>query len=182
MIPLYLQKNKEFCAPVVGVYRFDSDLKGGVIADVNFPISGVSQEVQGQYLPRAYLTLLSCGIERIFWYKFRAEEYDPTCNGHHFGIVHRDYSPRDAFIAYRFLIRMCPEGSTRPEMTREGRLCHARWKRPDGVVVHAWWTTEGEQSVRLPFAAREIYDYLGRKQPLRKTVTASGGILYATEP
>lgn len=182
LIPLYLQKNKEFCAPVVGVYRFDSDLKGGVIADVNFPISGVSQEVQGQYLPRAYLTLLSRGIERIFWYKFRAEEYDPTCNGHHFGIVHRDYSPRDAFTAYRFLIRMCPEGSTRPEMTREGRLCHARWKRPDGVVVHAWWTTEGEQSVRLPFAAREIYDYLGRKQPLRKTVTASGGILYATEP
>lgn len=177
LIPLYLQENKDFCAPVVGVYVFNSDLKGGMIADVNFWNDGVSQEIQGKFLPRAYLYLLSAGVEKIFWYKFRAEEYTDFSCGHHFGIVHRDYSPRDAFTAYRFLIRMCPEGSSRPVMEEKNGLYHAHWTRPDGTVVHACWTT-GKEPLRLRFAIREAFDHLGRKLTNPDAISANDGIIY----
>lgn len=178
LIPLYLQENKDFCAPVTGVYVFNSDLKGGMIADVNFWNNGVSQEIQGKFLPRAYLYLLSAGVEKIFWYKFRAEEYTDFNCGDHFGIVHRDYSPRDAFTAYRFLIRMCPEGSSRPVMEEKNGLYHITWKRPDGAVVHAYWTSGKEHPLRLPFAIREAFDHLGRKLTNPDAISANDGIVY----
>ena len=178
MIPFYIQTNKEFSAPVVGVYKFNSDLKGGVIADVNFWENGVSQEVQGEFLAREYLCFLSSGIQKIFWYKFRAEEYDKSCNGHHFGIVHRDYSPRDAFKAYRNLIRLCPEGSTRPVLTNDGNLFSAEWKQPGGTRVRALWTVNHPVPVKLPFEVHEAFDHLGNPLKPEKTLTVPEGPVY----
>ena len=182
LIPFYLQENKDFSAPVVGLYKFDSDLKGAMLLDVTFIKNGVSQEVQGKFLPRAYLYFFSAGIDKVFWYKFRAEEYFPSNIGHHFGIVHRDYSPRDAFTAYKFLIKMLPESSSRPLMKKDGDLYFATWKRPDSVNVHAYWTVYGEQSVKIPFAISEAYDYLGRKVEVKDNrINASEGIIYLLE-
>lgn len=178
LIPLYIQTNKEFSAPVAGVYKFNSDLKGGMIADVNFWENGVSQEVQGEFLAREYLCFLSSGIQKIFWYKFRAEEYDKSCNGHHFGIVHRDYSPRDAFKAYRNLIRLCPEGSTRPVLTNDGNLFSAEWKQPDGTKVCALWAVERPVPAKLPFEVREAFDHLGNPLKPEAIRTISEGPVY----
>lgn len=181
LIPVHIQHNGDFSAPVTGIYKLDSDLKGAVLLSVIQTSGGVSQEVQGKFLPRAYLHFLAAGIDRIFWYKFLAEEQDPWNLSGHFGIVRRDSSPRDAFTAYRFLTGMHPAGSTRPVLKVDGNLYSCTWTRPDGAKVHAFWTVRGNERVSVPFEVREACDYLGRKLPFSGSVTASGGIVYLIE-
>lgn len=177
----FLQESEGFSAPVVGLYQFNSDLKGGVLADVTFNKNGVTQKQQGKFLPRAYLYFLSNGIEKIFWYKFRAEERSAADLGGNFGIVHNDYSPRDAFNAYRTLIEMHPAGSSRPVLKNDGNLYWAVWKRPDGTPVHAYWTMFGEHRIKLPFTPARAFNYLGQPQPVTDHPTVTDGILYLLE-
>lgn len=178
LIPILIQENGKYSAPVAGIYKLDSDLKGAVIMSVACTSGGVPQTVQGKFLPRACLYFLSAGIEKIFWYKFLAEESSPTEIAWHFGIVHRDLSPRDAFTAYRFLTQMLPAGSSRPVMKDNGNLYSASWKRPDGVKVHAYWAIGAPERVKLPFSVRGAYDYLGRKVTVSGTLTANDGPVY----
>ena len=66
LIPVHIQHNGAFSAPVTGIYKLDSDLKGAVLLSVVQTSGGVSQEVRGKFLPRAYLHFLATGIDRIF--------------------------------------------------------------------------------------------------------------------
>lgn len=38
-----------------------------------------------------------CGIERLFFYEFRSKERDPFYSEDHFGLTHRDLSPKPAY-------------------------------------------------------------------------------------
>jgi len=73
---------------------------------------------------------------------------------------------------------MCPEGSSRPVMEEKNGLYHITWKRPDGAVVHAYWTSGKEHPLRLPFAIREAFDHLGRKLTNPNAISANDGIVY----
>lgn len=182
LIPIYLQKNGSFSAPVAGIYQLNSDLKGSIVLSVveNY-FRGVSQEVQGKFLPRACLNFLASGIDKVFWYNLVAGEYDPRNPGHHFGIVHRDLTPRDAFTAYQVLTEMAPAGSTRPTLEVNQDLYTCSWTRPDGAKIHAYWTTRGEKQVAIPYEIREARDYLGRKLTGTDSITATGEIIYLVE-
>ena len=178
LIPILVQSKNSFTAPVVGIYKLNSDLKGAIIMSVIRTSGGVTQEVQGKFLPRAILYFLSAGAERVFWYKFLAEEQSATALGGHFGIVHRDLSPRDAFKAYQFLTKMCPAGSERPQIRNNANLYQAAWKRPDGSSVLAFWTVKAPEEFTPDFAVAEAYDYLGNKLPVAQKFSANGGIVY----
>ena len=41
------------------------------------------------------------GIEMLFFYEFRAPEKDPYYSEDHFGIVHKDFTPKPAYEALR---------------------------------------------------------------------------------
>ena len=41
------------------------------------------------------------GVERYFIYEFQAPEGNPYYSEHHFGIVHRDCTPKPAYEACR---------------------------------------------------------------------------------
>ena len=136
---------------------------------------------QGKFLPRACLNFLASGIDKVFWYNLVAGEHDPRNPGHHFGIVHRDLTPRDAFTAYQVLTEMAPAGSTRPTLEVNQDLYTCSWTRPDGAKIHAYWTTRGEKQVAIPYEIREARDYLGRKLTGTDSITATGEIIDLVE-
>ena len=50
---------------------------------------------------RSILVSLAVGVEKFFAYELRATESDPYYSESHFGIVHRDLSPKPAYDAIR---------------------------------------------------------------------------------
>ena len=76
------------------------------------------------------------------------------------------------------LIRLCPEGSTRPVLTNDGNLFSAEWKQPGGTRVRALWTVNHPVPVKLPFEVREAFDHLGNPLKPEKTLTVPEGPVY----
>lgn len=92
---------------------------------------GVTPARQARMLARAYLLSLQAGVEVIFWYEFQAMEHKADYNEDHFGIVHRDLSPKPAYTAMATLIRVRPAGSTAAKRAwRSGEVYHPSWGRP----------------------------------------------------
>ena len=136
------------------------------------------EETQARRLPRVFLISFACGIEKVFWYKSRAAERSDHFE-EHFGLCHKDYTPKPAFYAYKALTRICPSKSTRPRIQRKGNVYIAKWKRPDGKKVTALWTSKGIEKVELSTAPQKIFDYLGNEvDVLNHTIAISPAIHY----
>ena len=101
MIPLLVGKDK-VGNPVVGacVYVFDSDLKGRVILSSRGKLAGASTEdEQARYTIGAMESAWRNGVEKYFIYEFRSIENNPSYSEDHFGIVHKDFTPKRAYDA-----------------------------------------------------------------------------------
>lgn len=192
-IPLVQATEGEYQGAVAAAYALDSDLKGGVIV-ATFRSLGrnVSIERQGLICPRAYLVAFQAGVERMFWYEFQAVEIDPYYNEHHFGMVHRDLSPKPAYTALQALTRARPAGSKAaldaPWRNDDG-LYFPHWTRPDGQTVWALWRGTGDAtySVQVTGTVAEAFDHLGQAKVLpladgRATLTLGESILYLVGP
>ncbi|MHB1038465.1 MAG: WD40 domain-containing protein [Pirellulales bacterium] len=134
---------------------------------------GVTPDEQARILARTYLLSLVAGVDKIFWYEFQAMEAQPFYNEDHFGIVHRDLSPKPAYVALKTLTRLRPAGSTTVDGAwRVGDLYCPHWKRPDGAVVWALWQVGDPQPrvLSVEGTLREALDHLG--QPVAATVEA----------
>lgn len=108
-----------------------------------------SEDIQNKRLPRMFIITFACGIDKVFWYKTRSNELsneDPEC---HFGLWHKDYSPKPAYYSYKTLIKMLPNLSTRPKLERNGDMYMASWSQPGGKRVWALWTMNKERFIRL---------------------------------
>lgn len=71
--------------------------------EVGWPTSGkksVTEGVQSQQLVRLYVLSLALGIERICAYDFRDDCEDPEERECHFGILHKDWTPKPAYNAF----------------------------------------------------------------------------------
>lgn len=169
-IPLIQARSGEYVGNVAAVIDYDSDWKGGLIVSTfSADVRGVTPERQAEVLPRAVLLALHQGVEKFFWYEFQAPEHQPDYNEHHFGIVHRDLSPKPAYLAYRTLTRMRPPGSAALPSSvpsgDNGEKPHATgWTRPDGIRVWAIWNPVENQSLAITVegAIRGAVDHLGR--------------------
>lgn len=110
----------------------------------------VTEEQQGQYLAREWLSNLAEGVRLSIWYDWHDDGLDPKDGEHHFGTVHNDYTPKPAFLAaqgltralggYRFVKRL-PLASDRDYL-----LLFAQ----TSSVKLAFWTTGGDHVVSLP--------------------------------
>ena len=84
------------------VYRFNSDLKGAlVLAGCGNDRGGTTEADQARYILRAMEISDSLGVERLFLYEFRAPENDQYYSEDHFGIVHKDFTPKAAYEALK---------------------------------------------------------------------------------
>ena len=177
MTPIVLAGDKDFSAPIIALYELNSDLKGNILACTNMQINEcVPLETQAEDLPRTYLLAFALGIDRVFWYNFRSWEGDPTEREHHFGIVHRDLSQKPSFYTYQALAKLCPSGSTRPELTVTDNIYQTSWTKPDGTPVCAIWTPAAPIDCKLSVegAIRNAYDMNG------KSIAIPNGTLKAT--
>lgn len=126
---------------------------------------GISPEAQARMLARSYLISLQAGIEVVFWYEFQAPEHKADYNEDHFGMVHRDLTPKPAYEAMTALVRARPVGSrTLAGQWRHGPIWHPGWRRPDGRTAWALWRADGEAEASLSIDGKldEVLDHLGR--------------------
>ena len=165
MTPIVMGGDKDFEAPIIALYELNSDLKGNILVCTNMQINEcVPLETQAEDLPRTYLLAFAIGIDRVFWYNFRSWEGDPTEREHHFGIVHRDLTQKPSFYTYQALAKMCPSGSTRPELTVTDNIYQTSWTKPDGTPICAIWTPAAPIDCKLSVegAIQNAYDMNGK--------------------
>ena len=166
-IPLINAASENYSAPVAAVIKFDSDFKGALI--VSTIMNGGSTNVcsepnQGVFLAQAYLLAYVGGVDRYFWYEFQAVEQDDVDREHHFGMVHRDLSPKTGYLAMKTLTKMRPDGSVQNPGWLKDDFCQVSWKRPDGKTVTAVWLpgSEGERTVTLNSPVESACDCFGK--------------------
>ena len=85
------------------VYRFGSDYKGSIVLSGNMSVEkgGNSEREQADYLLRALPVAARHGVDLFIIYEFRAPEQAADNREDHFGIVHADFSPKEAFRALK---------------------------------------------------------------------------------
>ena len=185
-IPAIDAVSGKFRGHVVGIYKFNSDLKGKIIiSTLCETLEGVSVERQAELLSRTYLVALSHGVDRVFWYCLRSRQENLDTLESHFGVLHENGRPKPSFAAYRTLIRLLPVGSTIPQFRQTGQICTASWTRPDGVKVWAFWTIASDESVSLNIIGNvfEVRNHLGEKLPdPGKRYTLTTGPVYLLGP
>lgn len=145
-IPLLTLKDKAGRdAVAASVVRFNSDMKGRLVV---FGTRGrglggtIDESTQAKYLARAQAIAFAEGVDSCFWYEFRAPERSGTYCEHHFGIVHRNFSPKPAYGAYMNFITQRPRGSVQkpgPWHDEGRKLYFPQWTRPDGTKAGVIW-------------------------------------------
>lgn len=186
-IPIIEAGADDYKGVICALYKFNSELKGNIIAysGINGANDSVNETLQAQMLPRTYIIALANRVERIFWYNFRAGEWKPNEREHHFGIVHKDFTPKPAFQAYKTMTKMCPSGSTIPAIETHGKVYLANWIRPDGIKVWSIWTAVCNQKVDLQITGNmeETVNHLGENSQLsKKEYIATPSMLYLVGP
>lgn len=166
LIPLLVASAPDYNAPVAAVIKYENDYKGALIVStvMNGGNTNVSSEPnQGVFLAQAYLLALAGGVDRYFWYEFQAVEQDDVDREHHFGMVHRDLSPKTGYLAMKTLTKMRPDGSVQNPGWLNGDFCQISWKRPDGKTVTAVWLPgfEAERIVKLNAPVESACDCFG---------------------
>lgn len=170
-IPLLQASDGSYTGTTAAVYDLNSDLKGAVIVSALLQdFRGSTEEKQAAILPRTYLIALHSGVERVFWYNFRARETDPFYNEDHFGILHRDLKPKPAYTAMATLGRVRPAGSVSLVTDwQTDSLYHPGWKRPDGQTAFALWTggTPRDITITLKGSLTGAFDHVGNTADVR---------------
>lgn len=140
------------------------------------------EDEQAKRVARIHLIAFAYGIDKVFWYEFRSMEDDPYYSEDNFGMVHKDLNPKPAYYAYNTLIKMLPNGSTRPVLTIKDGLYKAEWKRPDGKKITAYWCKEGATYIKLNVKPTMIVDYMGKNVALlNNSLKVYSGIVYCVK-
>jgi hypothetical protein len=190
-IPLLQASQGNYTGTAAAVFDLDSDMKGGVIVSALMQdFRGVSEDRQAVLLPRAYLVALHSGVERMFWYNFRARENNPYYNEDNFGIIHKDLTPKPAYRAMRALSRVRPAGSKPLDINwQSGTVFYPGWTRPDGKTAWALWTSGATRDATIDITGTitEAVDYLGKSMDLRQkeeklTIRLSETPIYLISP
>jgi len=169
LVPVVMAYDSAYEAPLAAIYRLDSDsMTGNVIVTTQWYTTntGVPVERQAQMLARTYLLSCNRAVDRVFWYEFRANENDSFYNEDHFGIVHRDFTPKPAYTAFGALTRARPAGSVELDTATcrfdNVMVFRTHWLRPDGVHGWALWSLETPASWQIsctgiPDSAFDLY-------------------------
>lgn len=109
----------------------------------------LTKEEQAYLIPRAFITGFSLGIDKIFLYNLRSRDDNSDIYESSFGILNADFSPKPAFYSFKNLIKMLPDGSTRPKMYTDGSIYISSWIHPEKGKIYAIWKYEGNSTISL---------------------------------
>ncbi len=175
-IPLLTVKDrKDRDAVVASVARLNGGTNGCVIVSgfmtARAPSAG--EAGQARYVARVLALAMAVGVEQFFWYEFRSPEDDPFWQEMHFGLTHKNFTPKPAWGAYRNFVLARPAGSVQtPGTWHDGKreFYFPQWTRPDGVKAGILWKTGEPERRELRFDGDPIRfrDYTGRTvKPVR---------------
>ena len=160
-IPLMQGTHDGYTGIGAAIIKYNSDMKGALI------LSGIreggmrssSEDDQARFTVRANMMLLQLGIAQIFNYEFHAPETDELDQESHFGIVHKDLTPKPAYHAYRTLTTQRPGNATvidAPWKSPDGSLYFPQWKTPDGQAGGAIWAYRQKGPHKLTFSTARV--------------------------
>lgn len=181
--PILLAGDENYMGTIMALYRLNSDLKGNVIIHTGIDTdNSISENKQAERLPRLYILAFSQGIEKVFWYNFRAKENNINNPEDNYGITHSDLSSKPALNAYKTLVKMCPDGSEQPHIEIKNGIYTATWKQPNNTKVTAIWTENKDIFTDMDFNHyKSVYNYLGKKITLGGKIMANPQIIYLIE-
>ena len=145
--------------------------------------TAADQRLQAQRVPIVFASSLHEGPAVAFYFLF--PHY--TEGKIQFGIVHRDLTPRAAYVALaavgRLLADARPLGRCKvPSQQARAFLFHARPDGKDAEVLVAW-TSEPKGELQLPVAPTALFDHLGRSVPPQgSSLRLSPSPVYALMP
>ena len=190
-IPLIVRKDAKGNEGVVAsVMRLNGGKNGSVIVSGTVPNRGsVGEEGQARYLVRSMAIAFAEGIEQYFWYEFRSPEKDPFYSEHHYGLTHKNFTPKLAWGAYRNFVLARPAGSVQtPGKWRDSRgiFHYPQWTRPDGVKAGVLWASgaSGRRAIRFASDNMRFRSHLGlelkpvRLEPGKYLLPISGDPIY----
>ena len=190
-IPLLTRKDaKGNEAVVANVTRLNDGKNGSVIISGTVPNRGsVGEEGQARYLVRSMAIAFGEGIEQYFWYEFRSPEVDPFYSEHHYGLTHKNFTPKLAWGVYRNFVLARPDGSVRASgkwRDEKSGFHFPQWTRPDGVKAGILWTSGVSDKRPLRFTSDKMRfrSYLGlelkpvRLEPCTYLISISGDPIY----
>lgn len=145
-----LDSNGRPVGEALALYTFD-DWKGAILGCTMLFNSGLSEEEQANLIQRNYLGYLAGGVDKLFVYNLRDKGTNRAEKEDNFGIVHRDFSPKKAYLAYQ---EMTAKLGAEPEFVRNlspGPNVQALLFRraEDGRQILAVWGTGPEISYRV---------------------------------
>ena len=121
-----------------------------------------SEEEQAMWLPRLFLLSFAAGIDRVYYYQLRAYENNSSGNEQHYGILHKDLTPKLALYSLKQLVKMCPSGSTRPILEVSDGIYICRWKNHQGQDIAAFWTKHKSRGTGIKLSKKAVaYDIYG---------------------
>ena len=175
-VPLVTRKDAKGNEGVVAsVTRLNGGKNGCVILSGTVPNRGsVGEEGQARYLVRSMALAFGEGIEQYFWYEFRSPEKDPFYSEHHYGLTHKNFTPKLAWGAFRNFVLARPDGSVQtPGKWRDekGAFHFPQWTRPDGVKAGVLWTCgdSGKRTLRFDGDGIRFRSHMGLElKPVRK--------------
>ncbi len=185
LIPLITAGTEHLRYSIAGIYRLRSDLQGNIIFQTRMyaPLSADKEAEQARRVARLYLIAFAYGVDKVFWYNLRSREKDLNYSEDCFGLIHKDFTEKPSMQAYRTLVKMCPEGSTRPRIQCNSGLYRATWEQPNGNRVEALWSPIARQEVKFAGGRRvSFYDYLGNRLSKRGNKLVIGtGVTYCLQ-
>lgn len=129
------------------------DWKGGLLMSTAAVATGLSEETQANLLPRMYLTYLSAGISKIFWYDLHNDGKLAGEREHNFGLLRWDWTPKPAFYAYKEMTTALgknPSFVKRIKVEGQDALWALVFRRAeDKREVLATWSVEEAQTYRI---------------------------------
>lgn len=137
------------------------------------------EDVQAKRLPRAFIISLAYGFDKVFFYNFRARENSYFDKEENFGIVHKDLSEKKAYRTLTTLIKMLPNGSSRPTLIVKKNVYESEWRRPDGKRIRAYWKNKGEEDYFVKLQQDdEVYNCYGDRVLDVPRFSLDGCVLY----
>jgi len=150
------------------VHKFNGSWKGAIVISGLFEFNvGADDEVsQASRLARSLGIAFDRELECFFNYEFRAPEKDDTDPESHFGMVHKDFSPKLAMTAYEAFVRARPSGSKSDHRkVAKADEWVAQWRRPDASAGGMIWLPGSpgvDRLLRFESGSPRFCDYLGR--------------------
>ncbi len=148
------------------------------LTEIGWPTNiggGVTEERQAEMLARMYLLSLTVPyIPTVFWYWFGPDGPDKEWAEDRFGILHADYSPKPAYVAYRTLTQLL-SGAEFRRFLPVGLNIKALEFRRGKQVITALWSVGGFPQVDVLSTDTVTVYYLDGKE---QTFGPSDGHVY----